>query len=190
MPYTAASKVILDKGGYRYVYQRIDAPFVSDRDYTVRIKDVSQRLPTGKVVWKKVWSAANEKGPAPADGVVRLVVVDGFWQFEEIAENRTRVTYYVYTDPGGVLPAFIINGANKQAIPTLFEVVEEQANTARYQKTKPVPPSDTSTPVPTLSAPPTNTVPGAASTGTASSGTASSGTASTAAAPTTGTPAP
>jgi hypothetical protein len=138
MPYTAESKVLVDGKDERVVYQRIDAPFVSDRDYTIRIRDVSSKKADGRVVYKKVWSLANDKGPAPKDGVVRLAVVEGFWQFEELAGGeKTRATYYVFTDPGGSLPAFVINGANKQAIPGLYEAVGKQAKGDRYRSTKP-----------------------------------------------------
>lgn len=151
MPYTAESKVLKDAPRERFVYQRVSAPFISDRDYTLKIRDVSTKKPDGKIVYKKVWTPANSEGPAPKDGVVRLSVVEGFWQFEEIGDGtKTRATYYVFTDPGTSLPAFIVNGANKQAIPGLFEAIREQSKTERYRKTKPPEPAGEGAPAPVV----------------------------------------
>ena len=42
------------------------------------------------------------------DGVVRVKIFFGFWLFEEI-EGGVKVTQQLNGDPGGYLPAFIVN---------------------------------------------------------------------------------
>ncbi len=38
-------------------------------------------------------------------------------------DGATRVTYFIHTDPGGVLPAFAVNFANTVAVPLVIEKV-------------------------------------------------------------------
>lgn len=139
MPYTEVSDVLKRGKGTVVHYQRIDAPFVSDRDYTIIGTDRSKRLPDGTIVYKKTWNGANNLGPKKKSGVVRVEVVEGFWQFEPVdGGKKSKTTYYLYTDPGGALPSFVINAANGRAIPGVFEAVEKKAqNDPRYRKAKP-----------------------------------------------------
>lgn len=153
MPYTAVSKVWDESPSGKSTYQLLKMPFVSDRDYVLRIRDLSKRMPDGKIVYKNAWSPAKG-GPPPKEGVVRLVVNEGYWQLEEKdGGEKTKATYYVYTDPGGSLPAFAVNAANTQAIPDLFEAVAAQTKDPRYRAKKPVLPGDVVTP-PTTGTPP------------------------------------
>lgn len=156
MPYTDDSKVIKRrKDGSKIVYQLIDAPFVSDRDYTLLIHNRSKKLPDGKIIYKKTWTGANHLGPKKGDAV-RVKTNEGYWIFEEHdGGKKTKATYYLFTDPGGALPSFVINAANGNAVPGIFEAIEEQAATGRYRKTRPTVPGITPGPTKeaTLSAP-------------------------------------
>lgn len=156
MPYTEKSTVFDVAPFQKSTYQLLKMPFISDRDYVLRIKDQSKRLPDGRVVYKNHWSP-TKGGPPPKDGVVRLVVNEGYWLLEEKDGGaKTKASYYVYTDPGGSLPAFAVNAANKEAIPDLFAAVAAQTRAAKYRQKKPivpgdpvtVPPSTTVTPPP------------------------------------------
>lgn len=142
MPYTKASTVIKAERDSVVTYQRLDAPIISNRDYTIRVKDESRRLPDGRIVYKSAWSSANHLGPKEVDGVVRVKVNEGYWLLEEQGPNTTKATYYLYTDPGGSLPSFIVNAANSQAIPDLFKAIEGQAQGDRYRKARPQLPAD------------------------------------------------
>lgn len=154
MPYTADSKVIRKNAdGSKIVYQRLDTPFVSDRDYTMIITGKIVRNEKGEVVYRKNWSSANHLGPAAIDGVVRVKTNEGHWLFEPLdGGKRTRATYYLFTDPGGALPSFIINAANGKAVPGVFEAVEKQASDPRYQK-MPELPAEAPSPPPATVAP-------------------------------------
>ena len=116
-----------------HFYSLIDAPFVSKRDYTLRIVDESD-WKDGKGFLKTRWTS-SEKGPAVKDGVVRIKVNDGSWLLEP-RENGTKTfaTYFVFTDPGGSLPTFIINKANSSAIPDVFAALRKWGKDPRYAK--------------------------------------------------------
>ncbi len=152
MPYTEASDVLKQAQDVKYVYQRISAPLVSERDYTLAIRNKSFRKPDGSIVYKKVWSLANAHGPKPKDGVVRLSTNEGYWVFEDAGNNKTHATYYVNTNPGGSLPSWVANAANTRAIPNLFEAVTTQSKKPQYRKTKPALPEGVDAP-PTTMAP-------------------------------------
>ncbi|HEU5217737.1 MAG TPA: SRPBCC family protein, partial [Gemmatimonadales bacterium] len=83
MPYTEAAEVVATEGGGKvtWFYSRISAPFVSKRDYTLKIVDESDWR-DGKGFFKSSWTIAADRGPPPQSGVVRLKVNDGFWLLE------------------------------------------------------------------------------------------------------------
>ena len=140
MPYTKVSDVLSRHDGYMVSYQRIATPIVDDRDYTIRIFDESTEDAAGKVIWKNRWSEANKLGPPPADGAVRVGINEGYWLLEDLdGGRRTKAMYYIYTNPGGGLPAFIVNAANTQALPDLYKAVAKASADPRYTTTRPIP---------------------------------------------------
>ncbi|MCP4501221.1 MAG: hypothetical protein GY822_14775 [Deltaproteobacteria bacterium] len=143
MPYTEVSKVIKTEKNAIICYQFLDMPMVSNRDYVLRIRDKSFRKKDGTVVYKNAWTPVKGMGPKATDDAVRLSINDGYWLLESSADGKkTKVTYYVYTDPGGSIPSWIANRANTLAIPALFKAVRGQVKKARYRKTKPVLPGE------------------------------------------------
>jgi len=127
MPYTEVSRVLAREDGDRvvYLYSVINAPFVDKRDYVIRLVDRS-KWDGGKGYLKVTWSAANEKAPKKPDDVVRVTINDGYWLLEpRDGGKKTFATYYVYTDPGGSVPRWIVNRANSSAVPDVFEAVKK-----------------------------------------------------------------
>jgi hypothetical protein len=140
MPWTAKSPVLQRGDGFVVSYQRLAMPLVEDRDYVVKIFDESVEDAAGHVVWKNRWTQANALGPPPTPGVTRIDVVEGWWQLEELDGGaRTKATYYVYTSPGGSIPASVVNLANARGVPDLFTAVARAAKDPRYRATRPVP---------------------------------------------------
>jgi hypothetical protein len=132
MPYTKESKIVSrENDKVFYFYTVIDAPLVSLRDYTLRMNDAGEKEGVRKVTW----AIANDKGPKEKDGVVRVTLNDGFWEFApHEGGKKTRVVYYVHTDPGGSIPAWIANKANDSAVPNVLKSLRKAAKDARYQK--------------------------------------------------------
>jgi len=134
MPYVIESKTISKTTDGRVGYQRISPPMVGDRDYTVRVKCESRACPSGGTIYCNSWKAANDLGPAEVKGVTRVKVTEGSWLLEPLPGGKTRATYTIFSDSGGSLPAWVLNSANKTAIPKLFEAVRKQAKLDKYQK--------------------------------------------------------
>lgn len=127
MPYTRESRVLERSGDGKTIwfYSVIDAPLVSRRDYTIKTTDESDWR-DGAGFLKVSWTAAPDKGPPEQEGMVRVKVNDGYWKLEPRDNGRrTWATYYVFTDPGGALPSWIVNKANGTAVPDVFRALRK-----------------------------------------------------------------
>jgi len=132
MPYVTEARVLSRDGANLVSYQRISPPFVSDRDYTVRV-NCETRRDAGGICFCNRWKAANHLGPAEKKGVSRVTITEGSWLLDpDDAGRKTRATYHIFSDSGGALPATITNAASRTAIPKLFESIRKQAQLPRY----------------------------------------------------------
>ena len=122
MPYTKESRVLSSDD--RLYYMLLDPPFIGERDYTIRVHRESRKVEDGGTVYYARWELANSEGPPPRPGVCRVNINEGSWLLEPVG-NRTRATYTLYTDGGGI-PPFVVNIANKQSIGQLFEALRER----------------------------------------------------------------
>ncbi len=94
------------------IYNRTgsNVPLVADRDVVV-----STRL-SWSVEDRRVHIEAHSvdhPGAPPRDGVVRMPKLSLSWDLVALSADRTRVTYEVQADPGGLLPAWVVNMASK-----------------------------------------------------------------------------
>lgn len=109
-PDLKARKIISESADERVTYDQISPPIVSNRDYAVRAKRI--RAEDGGC--KMVFEAANEVAPSKPSGWVRITKLRGEWKFEPGAEGKTHVTYTIFTDPGGSIPAFMVEGSRRK----------------------------------------------------------------------------
>lgn len=134
MPYVIETRTLSHTADGRVGYQRISPPMVGDRDYTVRVKCESKACPTGGMIYCNRWEVANDLGPAEIKGVTRVKITEGSWLLEPSPGGKTKATYTIYSDSGGSIPSFLLNSANKTAIPKLFDAVRKQCGLPKYQK--------------------------------------------------------
>jgi len=123
MPYTKESRA-LSADNLLY-YMLLDPPIVGERDYTIRVHRESRKAEDGGTAYYSCWEPANTEGLPSRSGVRRVNINEGSWLLEPVG-NRTRATYTVYTDGGGI-PPFLADFANKQGIGQLFEALRERA---------------------------------------------------------------
>ena len=131
MPYTVECRLVKREGGSILFYQRLSPKIVSDRDYTLRVREKSWRGEKG-LVYLHRFEAANEFGPAEQKGFTRVKICAGGWLLEPLDENKTRATYSLDTDNGGKIPAFIGNPASELGIRKLFAAVRKQVKDPKY----------------------------------------------------------
>jgi hypothetical protein len=133
MPFMAECRVVKREGNFTFTYQRVSAKICSDRDYTLRIEETSSPG-QGGLTYLNRWQPANELGPPPKKGVLRVANCEGSWLLEPQGPEKTRATYSVFTDSGGALPAFIANGASAIGIRKIFASVRKQVKDPNYSK--------------------------------------------------------
>ena len=131
MPFIVESRVVKREGDSVIGYQRFSPKICADRDYTLRVWKTSWPASDGPV-FRSQWTSANEFGPPEKRGVVRVKVCNGTWLLEPDSAIRTRATYSVFTDTGGLIPAFLANYASQSGISRLFEAVRKQVKDPKY----------------------------------------------------------
>jgi hypothetical protein len=108
---------ILDKGpGWMLVYQRLNLPIISDRDYTLYVTWGAE----GEVLWVNFRS--SYLGPEKRDGIVRVIEHHGSWQLKPIVEGRfTLARFQVRIDLAGSLPKWLARSGAGDELPELFQ---------------------------------------------------------------------
>jgi len=109
-------EILAERPDELVIYDQIRTPVVSDRDYTIVVK----RRNVGARVWFQC-ETANDRGPPPAPGYVRIPVIAAGWYVEPDGRGGTRLGHFAYSEPGGAVPAFLVRGA--QADRSLSDVV-------------------------------------------------------------------
>ncbi len=94
------------------VYHRTGSPafFVSDRD-TVLVTRTKVVPEERKIV--VTFTQTEDPTMPPKDGVVRMPQLEGHWILKQIDVDTTEVEYQVQADPGGALPAWLVNLVSK-----------------------------------------------------------------------------
>lgn len=124
MPYTKESRLLEARAGFRLSYQRVSLPLVSERDYVIALECIGL---AGAAGYRLEWTARAD-GRAPVrDGVVRVTRNHGEWELRSDGPSATYARYFLETDPGGSLPAFVVNIANTRAVPEVFAAVAARA---------------------------------------------------------------
>jgi len=95
----------------RVLYHRSAVAWpVSDRDVVVRVKvDADYEGKRVKVTYKTARGYAFPK----VSGVVRMPRLDGYFLIEAVGDDKTRVTYLVDADPGGLIPDWLVAMTSK-----------------------------------------------------------------------------
>jgi hypothetical protein len=131
MPYTVECRLLKREADSIITYQRLSPKICEDRDYTLRVRKKSWPGSEG-FTYLNQWEPANNLGPAEKKGIVRVKICDGSWLLEPDGAIKTRATYSLYTDTGGMIPAFIANHASRIGISKLFEAVRKQVKNPKY----------------------------------------------------------
>jgi hypothetical protein len=135
MPYTAECRVLKREGDMIVAYQRISAPMVSDRDYTIRVHTNVKKV-AGGAIYSSHWATDNAAGPPEKRGVIRVNLCEGSWLLEPNGPNSTHATYQIYTDSGGLIPSFIKERAGPAGIRKLFDAIRKQVTNPKYASNK------------------------------------------------------
>ncbi len=102
-PPVAERRFIRKEANELVFHDKVKTPVVSDRDYIMKI---TRKLSADGCGID--FHTANEMGPPPEKGYVRMPLVKGFWKVSRAVDGTSVVVYQVYSEPGGSVPALII----------------------------------------------------------------------------------
>lgn len=112
-------------------YVELKPPMCSRRYYCTRY----QVRRDGAGAARVEWSTNNDTCPVREGGPLRMDDNSGSWTLTAIDAAHTRVTYQAHVDPGGSLPASLVNWGTPPAINDLFaalrKATQSQMMTAR-----------------------------------------------------------
>jgi hypothetical protein len=78
--------------------------------------------------------SANDAGPKEKPGKVRVKVTTGSWLLESReGGKKTKITYTVRSNPGGSIPSWVANRANRKAVPDVMRALLKQSKKSRYK---------------------------------------------------------
>ncbi len=117
MPYVVEARRVGRDDACSFEYLRLDPPLAKARDYTLC---VGQTVDPAAGTFVRHWRTANQQGPAPRRDSVRLDLCNGSWTVTKLGSRSTHVAYWLHTDPGGALPAWVVNQANRRGLPDLM----------------------------------------------------------------------
>jgi hypothetical protein len=134
-PYLAERKVLFGqecRGGARdlpgcravWAYERYEPPVVGARDYVFRMEIVADDL-AGGGPFELAWTLDDSKGKPP-EGTTHMRSNDGAWRITADGAE-TLFAYRIVIDPGGGIPTWVVNMANKSSVPKVIAAVEEEA---------------------------------------------------------------
>jgi hypothetical protein len=144
-PYLATRKVLHADGcrdgakdlpGCRkiWVYERYEPPLVGARDYAFRMEVVVDDVEDGGD-FELRWTLDESHG-APPEGATHMVRNTGGWEIAPAGAGESRYRYSIDIDPGGSVPSWIINMANKSQVASVIAAVEDEAQKLAVKKAR------------------------------------------------------
>lgn len=127
-----SSTVVREADDYYITHTLVPSPWpVKDRDSVVR-SDVHQQ-DDGTVVIE--FASVPDVVP-PQKNHERVQNVKGCWRFTPLRDGKTRVEYEVMVDPGGKLPAWLVNRFALDVPYNSIKIMHRVVRDPRYQKAK------------------------------------------------------
>jgi len=101
------------------VYQRLNLPIISDRDFILKVRHGRQ----GVKRWISYWAVSNA-GPSPRDGIVRVSNHRGAWELLPISGGKeTLLRLEVRIDLAGSVPKWMARSSAGEELPELYASV-------------------------------------------------------------------
>lgn len=98
---------VIEKPSANVQYERYytDTPWpIADRDLVMKM--VKEKRGDGSVSYKRI--SAPDKFPIDSE-FMRIQEAGGEWLLEPLGEKQAKLTYQFYANPGGSLPAWLVN---------------------------------------------------------------------------------
>ena len=116
--------VIRESDSDRWTYEQVRVPVVTDRDLIVHTQLLAPAQ-TGRCEVK--FETGTDPGFPKINDHVRVGAVRGHWLLEPIADAKVEITYTVYSEPGGAIPAFLARNGQRQAAVEFMKTILSRA---------------------------------------------------------------
>ena len=109
------------------LYRMIENPWpFSNRDYLLHVKgEKSTETGSTTITYENLKDQMAEN-----DCCIRTNIVKGFWKFTPASDGFTDVTYQFHTDPGGALPASLLNNVMPDLPVNLLKAISKELSKA------------------------------------------------------------
>ena len=105
-----------------YIYQLLDLPVISNRDYCLRYEKI---VDPAKGVFSITWRSSDRFAPPPQEDVVRVSNIEGSFEVKaDKSGGGSTLRYTLLADPGGNIPGWLINFANRRSLPDILRQVK------------------------------------------------------------------
>jgi len=123
VPRLAHAEVVRDVSpNERIVYEQLALPLLKDRDVVLRAR--RETAADGTIDIRT--TAIDGEGPPATSRFVRVQTSEGHWHLAPAA-GGTDLVYDIRTDVGGSVPAWIVNRAQREAVPDLVKAMLDRA---------------------------------------------------------------
>ena len=137
IPHLKQLEILSDTGDERVVYEQVAVPLARDRDYTVRLQ---KRVDATTQRYEILFLAANEAGPPPDGRHVRVQRIHGSWTVEPDGDGKgSLLRYALFTEPGGNIPTWMANRAQRETAADLVAAVLKRARENEVARLKRAP---------------------------------------------------
>ena len=153
MPYVQLSHVVKVEEPHKnerisYVFYYLSPPLISARYYTLKYTDqmnITYKGTTGSYMnkWCLITDGIYHESPE-TPGIKKLLhnkhgielkADQGYWVFVPLKGGKqTKMSYYVVTNPGGSIPHWIQNKAEKVSVGKLYDTVKRRLENPKYAK--------------------------------------------------------
>ena len=113
-----------------YYYTEVNLPWpLNNRDFVTHLRVLQD--PGTKVVTIDALAAPEQV--APRKGIVRIMQSKGCWIIRPLYKNRVQLQYDLMVDPGGLIPASLINYFATDAAVEVIKNMQEIVSSPKYR---------------------------------------------------------
>ncbi len=108
-----------------YNYQVVRFPVIDRRDYCLRyVRTIDEE----RQIYRLSWDTSDRFGPGPREDIVRVTLARGAIDIRPTdGGRRSKVRYTLLADPGGNIPDWLINLANRTSVPDILRQMRDAA---------------------------------------------------------------
>jgi hypothetical protein len=132
VPHLKRLDLLSEDGDEHLAYEQVEVPLARDRDYTVRLH---KRVDVEAQRYEIGFATANEAGPPPNAGHIRVPSIHGRWLIEVGPDGKgSRVRYEVFSDPGGAIPGWLLKSLQGNAVAKLVRAMLQRTSEKTARK--------------------------------------------------------